>query len=95
MRRALERLYQASTGERGPRHHLLVATDQEAELCDQTVVPAAHAAQCLAPHAMILPMEGWEGQQRTQTSAAPLMAHYVDLGCSEFVYLDRTVERFG
>ena len=47
-------------------------------------------AQCVAPHAMILPREGWEGRQHTKTPAAPLVAHYVALGGSEVVYLDRS-----
>ena len=44
-----------------PRHHLLVARDHTAELCDNTVALVADVAQCLASQAMILPREGWEG----------------------------------
>ena len=36
----------------------------------------------------VLPGEGWEGRQHTQTPAAHLIARYVDLGGSEVVYLD-------
>ena len=89
MRSALEGLYRAGC-EYGPRHHCLVSTDHEAELCDRAVALVADAAQCLAHHAMILPREGWEGQQYTQTAAAPLVIQYVELGGSEFVYLDRS-----
>ena len=57
---ALEGLFGA--GEKHvPRHHLLVATDHTAELSDDTVALVADTAQCLAPHAIILPREGWEG----------------------------------
>ena len=73
MRNALEGLYWAG-GEHGPRHHFLVATGHAAELCDRTVVLVADAAQCLAPHAIILPREGWGGQQYSQTPAAPIVA---------------------
>ena len=52
----------------GPRHHLLVTTYHAAELCDNTVALVADVAQCLAPHAMILPREGWEGRQHTPLS---------------------------
>ena len=64
----------------------------EAELCDNTVALVADAAQCLAPHAMFLLREGWEGQQYSKTPAAPLVAQFVELGGSEFVYLDCSVE---
>ena len=53
------------------------------------VVLAADVVQCLAPHAMMLPREGWEGQRHDQTPAALLIARYVELGGSEAVYLDR------
>ena len=33
------------------------------------------------------PGEGWEGQQHTKTPAAPLVAQYVALGCSQIIYL--------
>ena len=32
-------------------------------MCDNTVALIVDAAQCLGPHAMRLPKEGWEGQQ--------------------------------
>ena len=83
------------TGTRAQKHTFLVAADSEAELCNQTVALVADAAQCMAPHTMILPREGWEGQHHTQTPAAPLVAQYVELGGAEFVYLDRTVARGG
>ena len=67
-----------------------MATDHTSELSDDTVALVADAAQCLAPHAMILRMERSEGQQHTQTPAAPLVAQYVELGGSEVVYLDRS-----
>ena len=92
MRSALEGLYRAC-GKSGPWHHFPVATNHEAELCDNTVALVADAAQCLAPHTMILPREGWEGQQYARTPAAPLVAQYVELGGSEFVCLDRSVEQ--
>ena len=69
-----------------------MATDHQAELCDQTVALVADAAQRLAPHAMVLPRKGWEGPQHTQTPAAHLIAPEVELGGSEFVYLVSTVE---
>ena len=59
-------------------------------MCDNTFAPVADVAQCLAPHAMILPREGWEGRQHTQTPAAPLFLQYVALSGSEVVYLDRS-----
>ena len=55
MRSALEGLYRAGDAHE-PRHHFLAATDHQAELCDNTVALIADAAQCLAPHAMILPV---------------------------------------
>ena len=48
-------------GAQGPRYHLLVATDHEVELCDNTVALFADVTQCLAPATMILSREGWEG----------------------------------
>ena len=45
----------------GARQHLLVATDHTAEPSDDTVTLVADTAECLAPHATILPKEGWEG----------------------------------
>ena len=38
----------------------------------------------------MLPGEEWEGQRHDQTSAALLIARYVELGGSEVVYLDRS-----
>ena len=93
MRGALEGLY-GTDDELGPRHHFMVATDHTAEVSDDTVALVADAAQCLAPHAMILPREGWEGQQHTQTPAALLIAQYVALGGSEVEYLDRLETRY-
>ena len=72
-----------------PRHHFLVAADHGVELSDDVVALAADVVQCLAPHAMMLPREGWEGQRHDQTPAALLIARYVELGGSEAVYLDR------
>ena len=92
MRKALEGRYRAS-GKSGPRHHFLVAIDHEAELCHNTVTLVADTAECLAPHAMILPREGWEGQQYSKTPAAPLVAQDVELGGLEFAYLDSSVEQ--
>ena len=60
------------------------------ELSDDVVALAADVVQCLAPHAMLLPREGWEGQRHDQTPAALLIARYVELGGSEAVYLDRS-----
>ena len=70
MRSALQGLYRACS-ESGVPHHFLVATDHGAELCDNTVVLVAEAAQCLAPHAMILRREGWEGQQYWKVRPPP------------------------
>ena len=81
---ALERLYSK------PRHHFLVAADHGVELSDDVVALAADVVQCLAPHAVMLPREGWEGQRHDQTPAALLIARYVELGGSEAVYLDRS-----
>ena len=83
LRGALEHLYSK------PRHQFLVAADLWVELRDDVVALAADVVQCLAPHAMMLPREGWEGQRHDQTPAALLIARYVDLGDSEAVYLDR------
>ena len=44
-----------------PRHQFLVAADHGVELSDDVVALAADVVQCLAPHAMMLPREGWEG----------------------------------
>ena len=84
LRGALEHLYSR------PRHHFLVAAVHGAELSDDVVALAADVVQCLAPHAMLLPREGWEGQGHDQTPAALLIARYVELGGSEAVYLDRS-----
>ena len=53
MRGALEGLYSR------PRHHSLVAADHWVELSDDVVALAADVVQCLAPHAVMLPREGW------------------------------------
>ena len=74
MRGTLEHLYPK------PRHHFLVAADHGVELNDDVVALAADVVQCLAPHAMMLPREGWEGQRHDQTPAAHLVARYVELG---------------
>ena len=88
MRNAPEGLY--ATGDKPrPRHHFLVAADHTAELGDDMVALVADLAQCPAPHATMLPGEGWEGQQHTHTPDALLIARYVELGGSEAVYLDR------
>ena len=84
MRGALEHLYS------NPRHQFLVAADHGVELSDDVVALAADVVQYLAPHAMMLPREGWEGQRHDQTPAALLIARYVELGGSEAVYLDRS-----
>ena len=89
MRSALEALYATGSKPR-PRHHFLVAADPTAELSDDGVALVADVAQCLAPHAMRLPREGWEGQRHDQTPAALLIARYVERGGSEVVYLDRS-----
>ena len=57
MRSALEGLYTAGS-KSGPRHHFLVTADQTAELSDDAVALVADVAQCLAPHAMMLPRVG-------------------------------------
>ena len=88
MRGALAGLYAAGS-KPGPRHHFLVAADPTVELSDDVVALAADVAQCLAPHTMMLPREGWEGQRHDQTPVALLIARYVELGGSEAVYLDR------
>ena len=54
------------------------------------VALAADVVQYLAPHAMMLPREGWAGQRHDQTPAALLIARYIELGGSEAVYLDRS-----
>ena len=84
LRGALERLCSK------PRHHFLVAADHGVELSDDVMALAADVVQCLAPHAVMLPREGWEGQRHDQTPAALLIARYVELGGSEAVYLDRS-----
>ena len=81
---ALERLYCK------PRQHFLVAADHGVELSDDVVALAADVVQCLAPHAVMLLREGWEGQRHDQTPAALLIARYVELGGSEAVYLNRS-----
>ena len=81
---ALEHLYSK------PRHHFLVAADHRVELSDDVVALAADVVQCLAPHAMMLLREGWEGQRHDQTPATLLIARYVELGGSDAVYLDRS-----
>ena len=83
LRGALEHLYSK------PRHQFLVAADHRVELSDDVVALAADVVQCLAPHAMMLPREGWEGQRHDKTPAALLIARYVEPGGSEAVYLDR------
>ena len=67
-----------------------MAADHGVELSDDVVALAADVVQCLAPHAVMLPREGWEGQRHDQTPAALLIARYVELGGSEAVYLDRS-----
>ena len=79
---ALERLYSK------PRHHFLVAVHHGLELSDDVVALAADVVQYLAPHAVKLPREGWEGQRHDQTPGALLVATYVELGGSEAVYLN-------
>ena len=66
-----------------------MAADHGVELSDDVVALAADVVQCLAPHAMMLPREGWEGQRHDQTPAGLLIARYVELGGSGAVYLDR------
>ena len=83
MRGALEALYSR------PRRLFVVAADHAMELSDNVVALEADVAQCLAPHAVMLPREGWEGQRHDQTPAALLIARYVELGGSEAVYLNR------
>ena len=89
LRSAPEGLYGAGD-KHGPRHHLLVATDHTAQLWDNTVGLVADMAHCLDLHAMILPREGWEGRQHTQTAAAPLVVQYVAAGGLEVLYLDHS-----
>ena len=67
-----------------------MAADHGVELSDDVVAQAADVVQCLAPHAIMLPREGWEGQRHDPTPAALLIARYVELGGSEAVYLDRS-----
>ena len=76
MRGALERLYSK------PRQHFPVAADHGVELSDDVIALAADVVQCLAPHALMLPREGWEGQRHDQTPATLLIARYVELGGS-------------
>ena len=68
----------------------MVAADATVKLCNDVVALAADVAQCLAPHTMMLPREGWEGQRHDQTPAALLIARYVELDGSEAVYLNRS-----
>ena len=82
LRGALEQLYSK------PRHQFLVAADHGVEVSDDVVALAADVVQCLAPNAMMLPREGWEGQRHDQTPAALLIARYVELGGSEALYLN-------
>ena len=84
LRGALERWYSK------PRHHFLVAADHGLKLSDDVVALAADVVQCLAPHAVMLPRKGWEGQRHDQTPSVLLVARYVELGGSEAVYLDRS-----
>ena len=74
LRGALECLYSK------PRHHFLVAADHGVELSDDVVALAADVVQCLAPHTVMPPREGWEGQRHDQTPAALLITRYVELG---------------
>ena len=67
-----------------------MAADHGVELSDDVVALAADVVQCLAPHAMLLRREGWEGQRHDQTPAALLIARYIELGGSEALYLDRS-----
>ena len=46
-----------------------MATNHEAEVCDNMVALVADAAHCLVPHSMNLPRKGWEGQQYSRTLA--------------------------
>ena len=87
MRGALEGLY--ATGDKpGPRHtSWWPRTTRRARR--QHGRAGCNVAQCLVPHAMMLPREGWEGQQHSQTPATLLIARYVELGGLEVVYLDR------
>ena len=68
LRGALKHLYSK------PRQQFLVAADHGVELSDKVVALAADVVQCLAPHAMMLPRKGWEGQGHDQTPAALLIA---------------------
>ena len=77
LRGALEHLYSK------PRHQFLVAADHGVELSNDMVALAADVVQCLAPHATMLPREGWEGQRHDPTPAALLIARYVELGGSK------------
>ena len=81
---ALEPLYSK------PKHQFLVAADHGVELSDNVVALAADVVQYLAPYAMMLLREGWEGQRHAQTPTALLIARYVEPGGSEAVYLDRS-----
>ena len=56
----MEGLY-ATGDKRRPWHHFLVAAQPTAELGNDTVALVANVAQCLAPHAMMLSRERWEG----------------------------------
>ena len=67
-----------------------MAANHGVERSDDVVALAADVVQYLAPHAMMLPREGWEGQRHDQTPAALLIVRYVELGGSEAVYLDRS-----
>ena len=85
LRGALEGLYAAGS-KPGPTNHFLVAADPTVELSDDVVTLAPDVAQCLAPHAVMLPREGWEGQRHDQTPAPLLIARYAELGGNEAVY---------
>ena len=74
------RAWASVPGGRGPK----------AELSDNAVARVADVAQCLAPNAMMLLRERWEGPRHHQTPAALFIARYVELGGSEVVYLDRS-----
>ena len=77
-------------GNASPPPAEMQSADPTVELSDDAVPLVADATQCLAPHAMMLLREGWEGQRHDQTPAALLIARYVELGSSEVVYHDRS-----
>ena len=55
------------------------------ELSEDVVALAADVVQCLVPHAMMLPREGWEAQRHDQAPASLLIARYVKPGGSKAV----------